>query len=129
FPSKWSPWRFAAALVRLYVIVRRHRIELIHCNEEDTYPIGGHLGQLCGIPTVLTCHFALPADFARWAFGRGRGPKRVFFVSHSSRERWQASISHTVPAEHCRVIHNGLNLDRYCVNATLRASYRASLGV
>ncbi len=32
-------------------IVRRHHIEMIHCNEQDTYPIGQYLARYAGCPS------------------------------------------------------------------------------
>src|SRR5262245_55852110 len=45
FPNKLWPWKFLTSLVRLRSIVRRHKIELIHSNEQEMYPISQHLSR------------------------------------------------------------------------------------
>src|SRR5262245_10123039 len=59
FPSKWWPWRFFRSLWQLRRLARRHQIQLIHCNEQDIYPIGQYLGRLCRLPVVVSVHFTM----------------------------------------------------------------------
>src|SRR5262245_44650362 len=56
FPSKLKPWPFLLSLWRLRRLVKRHGIELIHCNEQDIYPTGQYLGRLCRRPVVVSVH-------------------------------------------------------------------------
>src|SRR5579863_7952708 len=50
FPDKLRPWRFLSALWQLRRIVKRHAIELVHCNEQEIYPIAQYLARFCGLP-------------------------------------------------------------------------------
>src|SRR5262245_17541893 len=54
FPSKANPIPFLRSLWQLKRIVSRHQIQLIHCNEQDIYPIGQYLARLCRIPVVVS---------------------------------------------------------------------------
>src|SRR5262245_1578256 len=85
-PNKLWPWKFFASLARLRRIVKRHRIELIHCNEQDIYPIGQYLGKWCGVPVVVSIHFTMNRDYCTWAFGQARSPRRMFFISKGNRD-------------------------------------------
>src|SRR5262245_16733770 len=69
FPDKYRPWQFVKSLWQLRRVVRRHQIELIHCNEQDIYPIGGWLARLCRLPVVVSVHFTMERGFCTWAFG------------------------------------------------------------
>src|SRR5262245_35597599 len=69
FPRKSWPWPFLRSLWRLRRIVKRHRIQLIHCNEHEIYPISQYLGRLCGLPVVVSVHFTMDRSFCEWAFG------------------------------------------------------------
>src|SRR5581483_9331317 len=40
FPRKARPVRFVRSLAALVGVAKRHRIELVHCNEQAAYPIG-----------------------------------------------------------------------------------------
>jgi len=128
FPDKWRPWRFCGELLRLARIARRHRVQLVHCNEEDTYPFGNYVARLAGVPCVLTCHFNVARDFCRWAFSGRRRPARVFFVSQRSRENCLSALSGIVDPDRCQVVHNGLDMRSYGVSSQLRSEFRRQIG-
>ena len=46
FPNKMRPWAFLSALASVIRIARRHRVDLIHSNEQDVYPIGQYCGEM-----------------------------------------------------------------------------------
>ena len=123
-PDKWRPLPFMLALWRLRSIVRKHRIELIHCNEHDVYPIGQYLSRLCGIPAVVTVHFTVGRKYAQWAFAGRRQPARMFFVSRRNLEECMPALTGIVPRERWAVVHNGLKLADYEPDPSLRSSFR-----
>src|SRR5712671_2513203 len=59
FPTRRRPWRFLFSLASLWQIAMRHRVELVHCNEHDIYPIGQYLARLLRVPVVISVHFTL----------------------------------------------------------------------
>ncbi len=125
FPDKFRPLPFVRSLWNLRKLVKRHRIELIHCNEQDIYPIGQYLGRVCGIPVVVSVHFTLPPDFARWAFGGRKQPAKMFFVSARNQEECSPSVFKVVSQDRQSVLHNGLDLERYSPDESLRESFRS----
>ena len=129
FPDKRRPWQFLKALWQLRSIARRHRIELIHCNEHDVYPIGQYLARTLGVPVVVSVHFTMARGYCNWAFSGRRVPSRMFFVSQRNSEYCHAGLDGIVPQSRCRVLHNGLNLSKYQPDANLRCDFRESHGL
>jgi glycosyltransferase involved in cell wall biosynthesis len=129
FPDKRWPWPFLSSLTRLYRIARKHRIELIHCNEHDVYPIGQYLARLLGAPVVTTAHFTLSRGFTQWAFTGVRCPHRLFFLCNSSMRQSLEAVEGIVPADRRRICYNGLELEKYTASEEVRWRARESLGI
>ena len=126
FPDKRRPWQLARALWQLRSIAKRHRIELIHCNEQDVYPIGSYLARLLKVPVVVSVHFTMGRGFCQWAFGGNRAPDKMFFVSRSNLEACRPNLTGIVPSDRWRVLHNGLNLEDYQVDDAKAAEFRST---
>lgn len=122
-PSKWNPLPFLSALWKLRQIVRRHRIQLIHCNEQNCYPIGSYLARLTGLPIVVSVHFTMPRDFCTWAFG-ARCPDRIFFVSAGNLENCRPGVAGIIPESRWRVLNNAIDLSRYVPDPELGRQFR-----
>lgn len=127
-PSKWRPLPFLSALWKLRRIVRRHRIELIHCNEQNCYPIGSYLARLTGLPIVVSVHFTMGRDFCEWSFGK-RPPERMFFVSSGNREACRPAVAGIIPEDRWRILNNAIDLSRYVPDAALRRQFRTEYGL
>ncbi len=129
FPSKTQPAAFLRSLWRLRALIREHRIQLVHCNEQDVYPIGQFAARLTGIPVVVSVHFTMEPGFCRWAFSGRRQPARMFFVSEGNREACRQGVTGVVPERAWRVLPNGINLSHFRVDETLREQTRQQLGL
>ncbi len=68
--SKYFPWPFVRSMMHLASIVRKHQIDIIHCNEQNCYPIGAYLARWTRLPVVVSVHFTMGRDFCSWAFGK-----------------------------------------------------------
>jgi glycosyltransferase involved in cell wall biosynthesis len=128
-PSKSRPLAFLRSLWNLRRIVRRHRIDLIHCNEQNVYPIGRHLARVCGLPAVVSIHCAMDAGYFTWAFKGKQRPRRVFFVSEGNREACREGVAAVVPESDWRVLYNGLDLDHFRPDPARRAEFRTLHGL
>jgi glycosyltransferase involved in cell wall biosynthesis len=128
-PSKLAPWRFVRSLWRLRRLVKRHGIQLIHCNEQDIYPIGNYLGRLCGLPVVVSIHFTMNRPYCEWAFAGARQPKRIFFISQGSREACREGVDGIIPEAAWRLLPNGLDLEHYRPDAARREEFRREHGL
>jgi glycosyltransferase involved in cell wall biosynthesis len=123
FPDRRQPSRFLWSLARIAWIGKRHRIQLVHCNEQNIYPIGQYAARLLRVPVLVSVHFTLRAGFSEWAFGKNRVPNRIFFVSASSREACRPGIN-IVPEDRWSVLYNGLNLGHYRPDDHQRQAFR-----
>jgi glycosyltransferase involved in cell wall biosynthesis len=129
FPDKLRPWRFLRSLARLWRLARRHRINLVHCNEQNIYPIGRYLARLCGLPAVVSVHCTVDRGFCSWAFGGRQRPGRVFFLSAGSREACRPGIDGVVPEADWRLLPNGLDLGRFRPDPARGAAFRREYGL
>jgi glycosyltransferase involved in cell wall biosynthesis len=128
-PNKWWPWRLWRSLWRLRGIVRQHRIELIHCNEHDVYPIAQYLGRLCDIPVAVSIHFTVSREFCEWAFRGARCPQRIFFLSQGSIEACRPSVAGIIPEARWRLLYNGLDLSEVRPDAMIGRAFRQQHGL
>jgi glycosyltransferase involved in cell wall biosynthesis len=129
FPDKRRPAAFFRSLAALRRIIRRHRIQLIHCNEQDVYPIGQYAARLTGLPVVVSVHFTMERGFCEWAYGGRRQPDRIFFVSRGNLEACRAAVDGVIDESRRRVMYNGLDLNQYTPDDALRTAFRTKFGV
>jgi glycosyltransferase involved in cell wall biosynthesis len=129
FPDKWKPLPFARSLWQLRRLVKRHRIQLIHCNVQDVYPIGQWLSRLCRLPVVVSVHSLMARGFCSWAMGGSRQPERVFFISRSNRESCREAMEGVVPEARWRLLYNGLDMEQYRVDPEQGKAFRKEHGL
>ncbi len=127
-PSRRRIWAFASSLWSLRRIVRRHRIELIHCNEQPLFSMGRHLARLCGLPIAVSVHFPQGREFFSWSF-RHACPNRLYFVSAGCREASRPGYDGLIPEDRVRVLNNGLNLSHYRVDRDAGLAFRREFGL
>jgi hypothetical protein len=113
-----------ASLWKLRQIAKRHRITLVHCNEQDVYPIGQYLARWLGVPVVVSIHCSMARPYCEWAFGGRRCPDRIFFISPGNLETCRASVDGVIPESRRRVLFNGLDLNHYQPSEERRLSFR-----
>ncbi|HZL89040.1 MAG TPA: glycosyltransferase family 4 protein [Pirellulaceae bacterium] len=129
FPDKWRPWPFLSSLWKLARIVRKHRIQLIHCNEQDVYPIGQNLARWLRVPVVVSIHFTMGRPFCQWAFGGKRQPDRIFFISPGNLAECRPGVTGIIDESRWRMLYNGLDLTHFTVDAQRRESFRREHGL
>ena len=128
-PAEFSFRTLIPSLWRLRKVVRRFGVQLIHCNEQDLYPVGQYLGKLCRLPVVVSVHFTMDRGYCEWAFRGSRNPKRIFFVSAGSREACRPGVQGVIPETSWRVLPNGLDLGHFVPDDTLRDEFRRQHGL
>jgi glycosyltransferase involved in cell wall biosynthesis len=129
FPDRRRPWRFLRSLEYIRRIGRRHRVQLVHCNEHDIYPIGQYAARLLGVPVVLSVHFTMRDGYSQWAFGGRRCPDRMLFISRGSQEACRPDVEGAVPESRWRILYNGLDLERFKPDDGLRSAFRGEHGL
>lgn len=130
WPDKRRPVRTIRHAWRAVRWCRKHRIDLIHCNEHNTYPFAHAINTLLKRPIVCHIRSELPQAFARWAFGKpGRKPAAILWNTHAQRDKltdrtaglWDESIEHVLPP--------GIDVDRYKPDPETRRAFRGALGL
>jgi glycosyltransferase involved in cell wall biosynthesis len=124
FPDRRRPSRFLTSLARIAWIARRHRIQLVHCNEQEIYPIAQYAARLLRVPVVVSVHFTMRRGFSEWAFRGRRRPDRILFISQGSRAACRPGIDGVIPESRQRILYNGIDLARFHPDGDLRAAFR-----
>ncbi|WP_425616590.1 glycosyltransferase family 4 protein [Anatilimnocola sp. NA78] len=128
-PDKWRPWRFLKSLWQLRAIAKRHKVQLIHCNEQNIYPNGQFLGRLMRLPVVVSIHFTMGRSYCEWAFGGNRAPTRIFFISPGNLDACRPSVEGVIPKDRWRMLYNGLDLAHFTPSNERRSRFRAQFGL
>jgi glycosyltransferase involved in cell wall biosynthesis len=103
FSSFWHVWR----LVRL---VHREKIELIHCNEHQYYPLLRLVARWTGLPIITTLHWNLEPGFGLWAFRPPYLPTRVQFLSRAQLENSRPALPPQLETDHVKLLMSGLDI-------------------
>jgi glycosyltransferase involved in cell wall biosynthesis len=96
---------------RLCRLVRRERIDLIHCNEHQNYSLLRQVARWTGTPTVVTLHWNLDPGFGQWAFRPPFEPSMVQFLSKKQKEVSIAGLPAGFNLDRTRVLMSGLAID------------------
>jgi glycosyltransferase involved in cell wall biosynthesis len=132
-PMPWfdrrHPVKTFGAALRLARWARQQRIDVVHCNEHDTYPFGVMVARLLRRPIVCHIRFRVEEGFCRWAFKPGRQPDAVLWTSHQQKADSSAAIAGTVPEDRQHVIHLGLDFSTFGAASQTRADTRRQWGV
>jgi glycosyltransferase involved in cell wall biosynthesis len=123
-PNEFSIPSLALPLLKLRRLVKQYRIQLIHSNEQDLYPVAQYLGRVCRLPVVVSVHFTMNRGYCEWAFSGSRAPRLIFFVSAGSMEACRPGIGGVVPESKWRVLPNGLDLTHFVPDTELRERFR-----
>ena len=111
-PDKRRPWLALWHAVRLALWARRHRIQLIHCNEHNIYPFATLLRRLTGVPLVCHVRYRIARDYALWAFdGPTRRPDALLWTSAQQRQDCAAAIDGIVPDGNQYIVPLGVDLE------------------
>lgn len=128
-PNKRWPIPFLRSLWRLVWIARKHHVQLVHCNEQISYPIGRYVSRICRLPIVVSVHSLMNRGFCEWAFGGRRQPDRLLFISPGSRDACRPGVEGVVDQNRWRVVTNGLDLSRFARDEQLGRKFRQQYGL
>jgi L-malate glycosyltransferase len=123
FPSLWHAWRLARW-------TRRHRIDVIHCNEHNIYPFAVLLRRLVGVPLVCHVRYHMARQFCEWVFGgKTHQPDALLWTSRQQQADCAEAIRGLVPAEKQHLVYLGLDLNQFGGRTSVRESTRKQWGV
>jgi glycosyltransferase involved in cell wall biosynthesis len=119
-PALWQAWRLARW-------ARKHRVDVIHCNEHNVYPFASLLRRFLPRPMVCHVRYKVEPGFATWAFGGRKWPDALLWTSAQQRADCADAIRGVVPEDRQEVLPLGLDLATFGVNDT-RAATRTAWG-
>lgn len=129
-PEKSKPFRSAVHVWRLTRLVKRERIDLIHCNEHDHYPLSGVIARWAGVPAVVTLHWNLEGgSWAQWAFRKPHTPAAVQFLSRRQLDISRPFLPPEVGPERAKLLMSGLFLDDFLARGGSGEEQRRQWGV
>jgi glycosyltransferase involved in cell wall biosynthesis len=91
-------------------LVRRERIDLIHCNEHDHYPLVRRVARWTGVPAVVSLHWYLEPGFTQWAFRPPFLPAALLFLSRGQLEISRPALFPELE-DRVRLLMSGLAID------------------
>ncbi len=130
WPDRRKPLRTLRHTWRAMRWCRRRGVDLIHCNEHNTYPFAQALKSM--MPRPIVCHIRseLPQAFAQWAFGKAqRKPDAVLWNTGAQRDKLVDRTVGLWPDDAEHILPPGIDVDRYRPDPQVRQKYRAALGL
>lgn len=112
-PDKRHPLQSALRTWELVRLLRRERIQLIHCNEHELYPAFRVAARMAGVPILASLHWTLETGFGHWAFGSPYMPAALQFLSRGQLALSKDGIPPDFPAERVKLLMSGLFLDDF----------------
>jgi glycosyltransferase involved in cell wall biosynthesis len=128
-PDKWHPVRSLADIYGLVRLVRRERIDLIHCNEHDHYPLLRRVGRWTGRPVIATLHWNLEPGVGYWPFGAPYHPAALQFLSRAQLETSRPGFPPDLPPERIKLLMSGLAIDDFLSRGDDGRALRTGWGV
>jgi L-malate glycosyltransferase len=103
--------------------------DILHFNEHDIFPFARSLRLFNKRPTVCHVRYKLESGFANWAFSGKRCPDALLWTSYQQMSDSKDAVSGSVPSERQHVVRLGIDTSTFGSDASLRSSYRKSLGI
>jgi glycosyltransferase involved in cell wall biosynthesis len=123
------PVPFLREVVRLVIRIRRSRIQLVHINEHEHYPVVARAVFLARVPAVVHLRFRPDAAMCAWLFKPPYTPQRLFFTSQTQMNDSAEAVAPAVPRDRWRLVYNGLDLETFGRDRSARDRLRAEWGV
>lgn len=110
-PSKANPLQFIANTIFWLKVFKQHKIDILHMNEHDFYPMVKHAARIAGVKIVVGVRFVLNGGYANWAFGSPYTPDKLLFTSNDQLSRSLEELPHDMKDGVVEVFGNGRDLD------------------
>ncbi len=128
-PYRSWPVPFALAVLRLARVIAGSGARLVHVNEHESFPLVARAARLAGVPVVCHVRFGIEEAYGRWLFAPSRLPVRLIFNSHTLQRACEGALRDVVPRERWRVVHNGIDFERFGLDADARGRLRHAWGL
>ncbi len=111
-PDKKRPLRSLLSIWQLVRIIHRERVDLIHCNELEHFPLLRYAARWTRRPLVAVVHWNIEDGYGHWMFRPPFIPSALEFVSQAVLEVSRPGLT-TVSEDKLRILMNGLDMDEY----------------
>jgi glycosyltransferase involved in cell wall biosynthesis len=128
-PDKHRPVRSFLDVWKLIRLVRRERVDLIHVNEHQDYPLFRLVARWTGIPTVVTLHWNLEPGFGRWAFRAPYRPACLQFLSQAQLDVSRGAWAPDLAPEQIKLLLGGMCMDDFLARDDRDHEFRSQWGV
>jgi glycosyltransferase involved in cell wall biosynthesis len=129
FFDRRHPTHFLGEVARLVWRMRLSRIQLVHVNEHEHYPVVARAAYLARIPIVVHLRFRPDAAMCQWLFKPPYTPRRLFFTSQTQMNDSADAVGSTVSRDRWRLVYNGLDLETFGADRSARARVRSEWGL
>ena len=132
---KWSIWSDFRAATTLWRILRDLKLDILHTHTPKAGVIGRIIGRLAGVPVVVnTCHGLAATDQDDWSKRVAVCAVEALAAQFSDAELFQNSEDLRTMAlyqrkNRCKVVGNGIDLQRFAFDSLERARVRSELGI
>lgn len=122
-PSLWHGWRLSRWM-------KRHGVQVIHCNEHNIYPFAALLRQMTGLPLVCHVRYQFHRAYAQWAFGgTRREPDALLWTSRQQQADCAEAIAGIVPEHKQHLVPLGVDFAAFGDRGETRRSTRMGWGL
>ena len=128
FERRW-PLPFLWEMARLLWLFRAKRIQIVHVNEHEHYPVVARAAHLARVPIVVHVRFRPDEAMCRWLFREPLTPRRLFFTSQTQMNDSADAVAPVVPRDRWRLVYNGLNLEVFGKDRSARERLRREWGL
>ncbi len=129
--EKSRPLRSLADAWRLVRLIRRERIDLIHCSEHEIYPALRLAARWARRPVVVTLHYKLEPSFGCWLFRSPYMPAAIQFISRAQLDYCRPALPPEITPDRIKLLMSGLAVDSFRGRgdngAALRADWRTDV--
>lgn len=115
-PETKKPVAFLRDLWFWARIIKKEKIDLIHVNEHDVYPVIKHVARLLSVKVIVGVRFVLTKGFASWAFSPNYIPNKLLFTSNDQLSKSRDALPTEISENDVIVFGNGRDLDALVKN-------------
>ncbi len=111
YPSYRNFFSFLVALWKLYRMIRREHVDVVHANDVTALPIAGRAARWAGVHRFCHVRYGYEPEFLSWLLKPGL--ERVIVVSEYMRRELTKRCPGVFPQERCSVVPNGFSTPRH----------------
>jgi glycosyltransferase involved in cell wall biosynthesis len=131
----------ALLMVKLFQVVRRHRVELIHAHNYEAMLIGGVVGRLTGVPVIYNAINTMISELPSYNFFRSRAlatglakaldfvvPRMADMIIADTEELRSFILHQGIEPERVVTIHSGVSPEMFQAGDGARVRERFAVG-